>query len=55
VVDDLAPLTGPALLRGWVAPSRVVFGPIETNLGAGRALSDRHTPSTPAGPPAVPV
>jgi len=43
VVDDLAPLTGPALLRGWVAPSRVVFGPIETNLGAGRALSDRHT------------
>jgi mycofactocin system FadH/OYE family oxidoreductase 1 len=24
------------------APSRVVFGPIETNLGAGRALSGRH-------------
>lgn len=25
-----------------VAPSRVVFGPHETNLGDGRALSDRH-------------
>jgi len=28
---------------GRVAPSRVVFGPIETNLAAGRALSGRHT------------
>jgi 2,4-dienoyl-CoA reductase (NADPH2) len=26
-----------------VAPSRVVFGPHETNLGRGRAFSDRHT------------
>ncbi|HEX4251395.1 MAG TPA: mycofactocin system FadH/OYE family oxidoreductase 1 [Pseudonocardia sp.] len=29
-------------LGEWVAPSRVVFGPIETNLAAGRALSARH-------------
>ncbi|MDP3711532.1 MAG: mycofactocin system FadH/OYE family oxidoreductase 1 [Mycobacteriales bacterium] len=37
-------LTGPVVLRGHEAPSRVVFGPHETNLGrpGGRALSDRH-------------
>jgi mycofactocin system FadH/OYE family oxidoreductase 1 len=35
-------LTGPVTLRGWTAPSRVVLGPHETNLGRGRALSDRH-------------
>ena len=26
-----------------VAPSRVVFGPHETNLGRRRAFSERHT------------
>jgi mycofactocin system FadH/OYE family oxidoreductase 1 len=35
-------LTGPVALCGRTAPSRVVFGPHETNLGTGRALSDRH-------------
>jgi mycofactocin system FadH/OYE family oxidoreductase 1 len=35
-------LTGPVVLRGCTATSRVVFGPHETNLGRGRALSDRH-------------
>lgn len=30
------------ILAGRRAPSRVVFGPHETNLGDGRALSDRH-------------
>ena len=33
----------PAQLRGLTAPSRVLFGPIETNLGDGRAFSRRHT------------
>ena len=35
-------LTSPLALRGTEVPSRVVFGPHETNLGRGRALSDRH-------------
>ncbi|MFW3172669.1 mycofactocin system FadH/OYE family oxidoreductase 1 [Geodermatophilus sp. CPCC 206100] len=30
------------VLAGRTAPSRVLFGPHETNLGRGRALSDRH-------------
>ena len=38
----MSALTGPVDLVGWTAPSRVVFGPHETNLGTGRALSDRH-------------
>ncbi|MGH9079894.1 MAG: mycofactocin system FadH/OYE family oxidoreductase 1, partial [Acidimicrobiales bacterium] len=29
-------------LAGRTAPSRVIFGPHETNLGRGRTLSDRH-------------
>ncbi|HEY4928073.1 MAG TPA: mycofactocin system FadH/OYE family oxidoreductase 1, partial [Acidimicrobiales bacterium] len=36
-------LAGPIGLVVCTAPSRVVFGPHETNLGTGRALSDRHT------------
>ncbi|WP_242653804.1 mycofactocin system FadH/OYE family oxidoreductase 1 [Klenkia soli] len=35
-------MTEPLLLAGRSAPSRVLFGPHETNLGAGRALSPRH-------------
>ena len=35
-------LAGPIELCGRVAPSRVIFGPHETNLGTGRAFSDRH-------------
>ncbi|WP_304999763.1 mycofactocin system FadH/OYE family oxidoreductase 1 [Geodermatophilus marinus] len=31
------------VLAGRTAPSRVLFGPHETNLGRGRALSARHT------------
>ena len=38
----MSALTGPVDLLGHTAPSRVVFGPHETNLGTGRALSDRH-------------
>ncbi len=38
----MAPLTEPVAIAGRTAPSRVVFGPHETNLGRGRALSDRH-------------
>ncbi|MFF4354978.1 mycofactocin system FadH/OYE family oxidoreductase 1 [Streptomyces sp. NPDC001530] len=34
--------TDPVELAGRSAPSRVMFGPHETNLGSGRALSDRH-------------
>ncbi|WP_448610653.1 mycofactocin system FadH/OYE family oxidoreductase 1 [Geodermatophilus sp. URMC 60] len=30
------------MLAGRTAPSRVLFGPHETNLGRGRALSERH-------------
>jgi mycofactocin system FadH/OYE family oxidoreductase 1 len=37
-----SPLTGSVQLGGRSAPSRVVFGPHETNLGRERALSDRH-------------
>jgi mycofactocin system FadH/OYE family oxidoreductase 1 len=35
-------LLDPVRLAGQTAPSRVVFGPHETNLGEGRALSARH-------------
>ncbi|WP_433872451.1 mycofactocin system FadH/OYE family oxidoreductase 1 [Saccharopolyspora sp. CA-218241] len=35
-------LTGPVGLGPRTAPSRVLFGPHVTNLGRGRALSDRH-------------
>jgi 2,4-dienoyl-CoA reductase (NADPH2) len=35
-------LTDPIAVAGRTAPSRVLFGPHETNLGRGRALSDRH-------------
>ncbi len=36
------PLTGPVTVGGRVASSRVVFGPHETNLARGRAISPRH-------------
>ena len=35
-------LTDPITLAGRTAPSRVIFGPHETNLGAGRQFSSRH-------------
>lgn len=35
-------LVEPIRLGSRTAPSRVVFGPHETNLGRGRALSERH-------------
>ena len=35
-------LAGPVVLAGRTAPSRIVFGPHETNLGKGRSFSDRH-------------
>jgi mycofactocin system FadH/OYE family oxidoreductase 1 len=35
-------LTDPVVLAGRRAPSRVLFGPHETNLGQGRAISERH-------------
>jgi mycofactocin system FadH/OYE family oxidoreductase 1 len=35
-------LDSPVTIGAHRAPSRVVFGPHETNLGDGRALSDRH-------------
>lgn len=35
-------LTEPVRLGARTAPSRLMFGPHETNLGAGRALSRRH-------------
>jgi 2,4-dienoyl-CoA reductase (NADPH2) len=35
-------LTGPVVLAGRTAPSRVLFGPHETNLGQDRAISGRH-------------
>ncbi|MGY1823337.1 mycofactocin system FadH/OYE family oxidoreductase 1 [Geodermatophilus sp. SYSU D00079] len=35
-------LLEPLVLAGRTAPSRVLFGPHETNLGRGRALSPRH-------------
>lgn len=36
------PLGDPVTVGSRTAPSRLVFGPHETNLGDGRALSDRH-------------
>ncbi len=38
----MAGLADPLVVAGSTAPSRVVFGPHETNLGRGRALSGRH-------------
>lgn len=35
-------LLGPLALGPRVAPNRIVFGPHETNLGRGRAVSERH-------------
>ncbi|GAA4708379.1 hypothetical protein GCM10023215_57160 [Pseudonocardia yuanmonensis] len=35
-------LTSPLQLRGRSAPSRILFGPHVTNLGRGRALTERH-------------
>jgi mycofactocin system FadH/OYE family oxidoreductase 1 len=35
-------LTDHVVLAGRRAPSRVLFGPHETNLGQGRAISERH-------------
>lgn len=35
-------ITDTVVLAGRRAPSRVLFGPHETNLGQGRAISDRH-------------
>jgi mycofactocin system FadH/OYE family oxidoreductase 1 len=35
-------LTDPVTLAGRTAPCRVTFGPHETNLGHGRAMSPRH-------------
>ena len=35
-------LTDPVVLAGRRAPSRVLFGPHETNLGQARAISERH-------------
>jgi mycofactocin system FadH/OYE family oxidoreductase 1 len=37
-----AALTDAVVLAGRRAPSRVLFGPHETNLGHGRAISERH-------------
>jgi 2,4-dienoyl-CoA reductase (NADPH2) len=38
----MAGLVDPVELAGRTAPSRVLFGPHETNLGAGRSLGARH-------------
>ena len=38
----MAALTGPFVLGPRTAPSRVLFGPHETNLGTARAFSARH-------------
>jgi 2,4-dienoyl-CoA reductase (NADPH2) len=35
-------LVEPVVVAGRTAPSRVVFGPHETNLGRGRTISERH-------------
>jgi len=35
-------LVEPIRLAGHTAPSRVLFGPHETNLGRGRSIGDRH-------------
>src|SRR5664280_1363124 len=37
-----AALTDPVVRAGHRAPSRVLFGPHETNLGQGRSISARH-------------
>ena len=37
-----AAVTDPVVLAGRTAPSRVLFGPHETNLGQGRGISGRH-------------
>lgn len=37
-----APLLEPVRLGPRTAPNRIFFGPHETNLGRGRAISDRH-------------
>jgi 2,4-dienoyl-CoA reductase (NADPH2) len=37
-----SPLLEPLTLAGRSAPSRVLFGPHETNLGRDRAIADRH-------------
>ena len=39
----MARLVDPIVVAGRTAPSRVVFGPHETNLARGRSISDRHT------------
>src|SRR5450755_1182202 len=39
---DQVTLLDPVTLAGRRAPSRVVFGPLETNLGEGRSLSAAH-------------
>ncbi|HZM56454.1 MAG TPA: 2,4-dienoyl-CoA reductase, partial [Acidimicrobiales bacterium] len=38
----MAGLVDPVELAGRIAPSRVLFGPHETNLGTGRCLGARH-------------
>jgi 2,4-dienoyl-CoA reductase (NADPH2) len=38
----VTPLAGPVGIGRTRAPSRVVFGPHETNLGTGRAIGHRH-------------
>jgi mycofactocin system FadH/OYE family oxidoreductase 1 len=38
----VASLVDPVTVAGRTAPSRVIFGPHETNLGRGRVLGDRH-------------
>ena len=40
--ESVAGLADPLIIAGCRAPSRVVFGPHVTNLGRGRALSERH-------------
>ena len=42
VLTGAVALTGAVVLAGRTAPSRALFGPHETNLGRGRALSGRH-------------
>lgn len=41
-MGDALRLLEPWAVGGRTAPSRVVFGPHETNLGRGRSLSERH-------------
>jgi mycofactocin system FadH/OYE family oxidoreductase 1 len=41
-IDPGSSLVGPVRIGSAQAPSRVMFGPHETNLGAGRAFSERH-------------